>query len=274
MPELPEVQVVKNFFDLQVVGKRISRVNIINNKLRYQIPPRLNSKLSNLIISEILRRGKYLILLFKNSYISLLLHLGMTGYFRLNSFFKPEKHDHIAFQLTNEYLIFNDIRKFGFIKIYSAKNIFNCSHLKKIGIEPLSEELNFKYFRDNCQRDIDLKTLLMDQSFLAGLGNIYIDEILWASKIHPQTLSNKLNNQDIKLLSENTKSILKKSIDHHGTTIINFQFDNMKTGSYKNELMIYGRENEKCFKCDKTIIKIKVFGRGTYICQSCQKIRN
>ena len=96
MPELPEVQVVKNFFDLQVVGKRISRVNIINNKLRYQIPPRLNSKLSNLIISEILRRGKYLILLFKNSDISLLIHLGMTGYFRLNSFFKPEKHDHIA----------------------------------------------------------------------------------------------------------------------------------------------------------------------------------
>ena len=110
MPELPEVQVVKNFFDLQVVGKRISRVNIINNKLRYQIPPRLNSKLSNLIISEILRRGKYLILLFKNSDISLLIHLGMTGYFRLNSFFKPEKHDHIAFQLANEYLIFNDLQ--------------------------------------------------------------------------------------------------------------------------------------------------------------------
>ena len=83
-----------------------------------------------------------------------------------------------------------------------------------------------------------------------------------------------LNNKDISYLSKNTKSILKKSINHHGTTIINFTFDNMKTGSYKNELMVYGRNNEKCFRCDNIIIKIKVFGRGTYFCKICQTIRN
>ena len=273
MPELPEVQVVKNFFDLQVVGKRILRVYIINKKLRYQIPPRLNSKLSNLIISEILRRGKYLILLFKNSDISLLIHLGMTGYFRLNSFFKPEKHDHIVFQLTNEYLIFNDIRKFGFIKIYSAKNIFNCSHLKKIGIEPLSEELNFKYFRDNCQRDIDLKTLLMDQSFLAGLGNIYCSEILFDARLDPRKKSNSLLISEIKNLIESIKKILNKSIIHGGTTIKNFIVSNEKIGYFKNELKVYGRDNKSCFRCsgNEIIEKIKQKGRSTFFCKKCQK---
>ena len=264
---------VKNFFDLQVVGKRISKVNIINKKLRYQIPPRLNLKLSNLIISEILRRGKYLILLFKDSDISLLIHLGMTGYFRLNSFFKLKKHDHLVFQLTKEYLIFNDIRKFGFIKIYSVKKVFNCSHLKKIGIEPLSEEFNFKYFSDNCQRDIDLKSLLMDQSFLAGLGNIYCSEILYDAKLDPRKMSRSLLDSEIRNLIKSTKRILKKSILHGGTTIKNFIVSNEKIGYFKNELKVYGRDDKICYRCSENAIieKIKQKGRSTFFCKKCQK---
>ena len=128
MPELPEVEVVKNFLSSNFNGKRIQKTKIINKKLRYEIKSNIAKKIINLIIKKIYRKGKYLILLFENNY-SLLIHLGMTGYFRVLSKEHFIKHDHLIFYFKSKLLIYNDIRKFGFIKFYKPEEVLNSSHL-------------------------------------------------------------------------------------------------------------------------------------------------
>ena len=114
-----------------------------------------------------------------------------------------------------------------------------------------------------------IKHLLLNQKFICGLGNIYIDEILWKSKIHPKSISKNIRNIDT--LYNNIISTLEESIKFHGTTIINFKFDNMRTGNYKNKLKVYGRKDLSCYGCNKKIIKQRIAGRGTYLCLYCQK---
>ena len=115
-----------------------------------------------------------------------------------------------------------------------------------------------------------MKALLLDQKFIAGLGNIYVDEILWKSRIHPLKISNQLSQKNITNLFNCILPILDESIKFHGTTIINFKFDNMKTGNYRTKLNVYGRNKKLCNACDSIIIKIRVAGRGTYVCKNCQ----
>ena len=273
MPELPEVEVVRCFLESHIVGKKILKVSTVNEKLRYKIPSNLNLSLQNLIIAKILRRGKYLILLFKGSKSSLLIHLGMTGYFRLSDQMNEKKHDHVIFFFDTKFLIFNDIRKFGFIKIYNESEIFSSSHLINMGVEPLSNSFNLNYFNSFKKRTVDLKSLLMNQSFLAGLGNIYCSEILYDARISPLRKTNSLKNLEIAKIIKSTKKILKRSISCGGTTIKNFIVSEEKIGYFKNKLKVYSRDKKKCLRCFKgvTIKKIKQCGRSTFFCEKCQK---
>ncbi len=273
MPELPEVEVVRCFLESRIVGKKILKVSTVNKKLRYRVPSNLNLSLRNLIITKILRRGKYLILLFKDSKFNLLIHLGMTGYFRLSDELVEKKHDHVIFFLEKKILIFNDIRKFGFIKIYYDDEIFYSSHLKNIGVEPLTKNFNLNYFYSFRERTIDLKGLLMNQSFIAGLGNIYCSEILYDAKISPLRKINSLSNTEIKNIIKSTKKILKRAISFGGTTIKNFIVSEEKIGYFKNKLKVYSRDKKNCLRCLKGIVikKIKQSGRSTFFCEKCQK---
>ena len=273
MPELPEVEVVRCFLESHVVGKKILKVSTVNEKLRYKIPSNLNLSLQNMIIAKILRRGKYLILLFNDSKFSLLIHLGMTGYFRLIDQFKEKKHDHLIFFLDTKVLIFNDIRKFGFIKIYYEREVFDSSHLINMGVEPLSKSFNLKYFNSFRKRTVDLKGLLMNQSFIAGLGNIYCSEILYDARVSPLRKTNSLNTTEIVNIIKSTKKILKKSISFGGTTIKNFIVSEEKIGYFKNKLKVYSRDKKNCLRCFKGIIikKIKQSGRSTFFCEKCQR---
>ena len=274
MPELPEVEVVRSFLESRLVGKKILKINVISKKLRYEVPSNLNSKFSNAIITKILRRGKYLILLFNDLSSCLLVHLGMTGYFRTTTKLNPKKHDHIIFFLKKQFLIFNDIRKFGFFKIYKKKDLMISSHLKSMGVEPLTQDLNEKYFKLRSQRNIDVKSLLMDQSFISGLGNIYCSEILFEAKINPLRNSSTLNQKEIKEIIRSIKKILKKAISYGGTTIKNFIVSEEKIGYFKNELKVYSRENKICLRCSNeeyVIKKTKQKGRSTFFCKKCQK---
>jgi len=273
MPELPEVEVVRCFLESHIVGKKIQKISIVNEKLRYKIPSNLNLSLQNLIITKILRRGKYLILLFKDSKINLLIHLGMTGYFRLNKEFNEKKHDHIVFFLEKKFLIFNDIRKFGFVKIFCDSEIFSSFHLRNMGVEPLGENFNLKYFNYFRKRTVDLKSLLMNQSFIAGLGNIYCSEILYDARVSPLRKINSLNNSEIVNIIKSTKKILKKSISFGGTTIKNFIVSEEKIGYFKSKLKVYSRDKKNCLRCLKGIVikKIKQKGRSTFFCENCQK---
>ncbi len=273
MPELPEVEIVRCFLESHVVGKKIQKISTINEKLRYKIPSNLNLSLQNLIIAKILRRGKYLILLFKDSKFSLLIHLGMTGYFRLNDKLNKKKHDHIIFFLEKKILIFNDIRKFGFIKIFCNDEVFCSSHLKNIGVEPLSEEFNLDYFNFFKKRTVDLKGLLMNQSFVAGLGNIYCSEILYDARVNPFRKTYSLKKFERLNIIKSTKKILNKSISCGGTTIKNFIVSEEKIGYFKNRLKVYSRDKKNCLRCLKGVFikKIKQNGRSTFFCENCQK---
>ena len=273
MPELPEVEVVRCFLESRIVGKKILKVSTVNEKLRYKVPSNLSLRLQNLIIAKILRRGKYLILLFRNSKLSLLIHLGMTAYFRYSDELVEKKHDHVIFFFEKKVLTFNDIRKFGFVKIYSKNEVLHSSHIKNMGVEPLSKNLNFNYFNSFRKRSVDLKGLLMNQTFIAGLGNIYCSEILYDARVSPLRKINSLDNYEIIKIIKSTKKILKKAISFGGTTIKNFIVSEEKIGYFKNKLKVYSRDNKKCLRCFKGAIirKIKQCGRSTFFCEKCQK---
>ena len=269
MPELPEVETVVNSLQ-KASNKTIVSFHNFWKRICYNHNiSKLNKLIENNIIHSISRKGKNIILDFNRN--CLIFQLRMTGYLYLSSHL-PSNMEYVRcyFALDdNSYLVFEDIRKFGGFYIFKEINQLN----NKIGIDPFEKNFTIKWMQKNISnRNRQIKGLLLDQTFVCGLGNIYIDEILWASKINPLSISSKLNKKQINLLFSNILSILKKSIKFHGTTIMNFKFDNMKTGNYKKELKVYGRNGEECFKCCNEVRKIKVAGRGTYLCQVCQNI--
>ncbi len=270
MPELPEVETVKVFLEKNVINEKTKSVKIENENLRFVITTNVSQILSNSTITKILRRGKYLLFLYNNNF-TLLVHLGMTGFFRIERKYEFRKHDHLIFNFKKKKLIFNDVRKFGFVKIFNAKEILNCSHLKNLGPEPLSSKFCYEYFKNNLNRKTNIKNLLMNQSFVAGLGNIYCSEILFRSNIKPIRPINLIKDYEITKIVDSVKKILLNSIKLGGTTIKNFVVSDEKIGYFKNELMVYGRDGMGCFKCKNKIVKITQSGRSTFFCSQCQK---
>ena len=170
---------------------------------------------------------------------------------------------------SGEKLIFEDTRKFGRIYKYDDLKLINEKH----GPEPLEDDFTGDWLLTNLKsKKRNIKALLLDQSFLSGLGNIYVDESLWASNIHPNSISCYIPKKKIILLHKNIREILSESIKQLGTTFISFTFLNGQSGNYSNELKIFGKQGALCIKCSNTIKKIKVAGRGTHVCSKCQKI--
>ena len=198
MPELPEVEVVKKSLVKRILRNSIKKIKISNSNLRYKVDPKKLKLLINKKIIKIKRKSKYLIIDFENEY-SLLAHLGMTGYFyfKKNNFFQKtsfyislknnNKHDHIIFVMQNDIqLVYNDIRRFGFLIVKKTTDLYKMDCLKNLGPEPLSKNFRTKLFEKNCKKEINIKNLLMNQAFVSGLGNIYVNEILFRSKIYPE----------------------------------------------------------------------------------------
>jgi formamidopyrimidine-DNA glycosylase len=288
MPELPEVEVVKRSLKSSIRHLTIKKVTINTNKLRYLIKKKNFNKIINKKILSIKRRSKY-ILINLSSNLSLLAHLGMTGkfiienntgiknktsfYYEINK--NEQKHNHLIFNLSqNKKLIYNDVRKFGFIKIINSKNIKKNDHIRLLGPEPLSNNFNLKYFK-NCivTKKRKLKDLLMDQKFVSGLGNIYVNEVLFLSKLDPTRPVNTLKSLDIAKILNFIKKILKVSIKEGGSSIKNFNNSNGKNGEFQQQFNVYGREGEKCLKkqCKELIKKINISNRSSFFCASCQK---
>ena len=270
MPELPEVETVKVFLQKNIINKKTLSIKIKNKNLRFVINKDISQILSNSNITKISRRGKYLLFLYNNKH-TLLFHLGMTGFFRIERKYEFRKHDHLIFNFIKKKLIFNDIRKFGFVKIYNNKEILNCSHLKNLGPEPLSSKFCYEYFYRNLNRKTNIKNLLMNQNFVAGLGNIYCSEILFRSNIKPTRPIRLIKDYEINKIISSVKDILLNSIQLGGTTIKNFVVSDEKIGYFKNKLMVYGRNGMSCLKCKNKIVKITQSGRSTFFCSQCQK---
>ena len=285
MPELPEVEIVKRSL-IKIVNKaKIVDIKIKNKNLRYKIPVNFHEILLNKKIIKISRRSKYIIIHLKKSI--LLLHLGMTGKIlvvkkKTNEMFKTSfyydlniipKHNHIYFFLNNNIiLIYNDVRRFGFFKLY--KNINEISFLNKLGLEPLSKNFNYAYFKKNIRnKKKNIKNLLMDQSFVSGLGNIYVNEVLHIAKINPLKVSNKLKNIEIKKITSAIKLILRVAILNGGSSIRDFENTLGKKGNFQQLFKVYGRENKKCSRisCKGKIKRILISNRSSFFCDLCQK---
>lgn len=286
MPELPEVEIVKRSL-LRIANKaKIKDIKVLNKKLRYKISNDFSEQLINEKIIKITRRSKYLIFHFKEKI--LLLHLGMTGKLLVlrkkdNEIFKTSfyydlnilpQHNHVYFFLNNGFvLIYNDVRRFGYFKYYFKKKLNEISFLKKLGPEPLGNRFNYEYFKNFIKsKKKNIKSLLMDQTFVSGLGNIYVNEALFMTKINPLKACCNLDTKDINQLIKNIKSILRKSIKSGGSTIRDFKNSSGKSGSFQQFFKVYGRKNKKCSRisCSGKINKILIQNRATFYCFACQ----
>ncbi len=289
MPELPEVEVVKKSLTNKMENLIVKAIKIKDGRLRYKINRQKIKNIVGLRFKKISRRSKYLLFFF-NKNIVMLVHFGMTGkFFFINnkktkyktSFYydlnenKDKKYDRLIFDLSNnQKLIYNDVRKFGFIKIFKRENLNKISHIKDLGPEPLSIKFNFSYFKKNIlNRDRTIKDILMDQKFVSGLGNIYVNEILFYSGISPIKKVNNLSNIEIKKIVRFTKKVISKAIILGGSSIKNFSSSSGKRGSFQQYFNVYGKKGEKCSnkKCKNNIIKIILANRASFYCPKCQK---
>ena len=286
MPELPEIEIVKRSLFKKINGAKIVNVKINNKNLRYKITDALPKKLINEKILKISRRSKYLIFHFKNKL--LLAHLGMSGKFLIirskdNKMFKTSfyydldilaKHNHIHFILNNGLeLIYNDVRRFGFFKLFENIKLKEITYLKKLGPEPFSVLFCIKYVQKFIKnRKKNIKNLLMDQTFVSGLGNIYVNEALFLSKIHPLRQCSNLERKSIKNLIYNIRKVLKIAINQGGSSIRDFKNVYGKSGNFQQFFNVYGQENKNCSRisCKGKIKKISISNRSSFYCNVCQ----
>ena len=267
MPELPEVETVVQSIRHKLVGNEFEDIEIRWPKLLFNFSKSdfLNT-LINRKIQGVERRAKFIIIRFDNDILAI--HLRMTGKLYFESKLSQKKHISALIRMNNGgYLIFEDTRKFGRFYFYDSQDYLN----QKLGVEPLSDEFNESWLKNILRnKSRMIKALLLDQKIIAGLGNIYVDECLWKSKIHPKTISNKIPIKTILILCNEIKRTLQSSINAKGTTIVDFTFLNGQSGKYSNQLNIFGKQGRPCPRCSSIIKKKKIAGRGTHFCPRCQ----
>ena len=277
MPEMPEVEITKRILEKQLKFLKICKIQIFKKELRWIIKNELKKLFLDCIILKPFRLGKYIIIP-TNKNLCLIIHLGMSGVLKIKiKNEKLEKHDHVKFTMLDKnekkiYLIYNDPRRFGFID-YCYKNKLKCHFLlKNLGVEPLSNNLNKDYLLKKFKnKNVSIKTALLDQKIIAGIGNIYASEILFLSKTHPLINVKYIDvNKAIKIC-KSIKSILSGAIKKGGTTIKDFKNPDGKLGYFKQQLQVYSREGERCFICKNKIKMINFGGRATFYCETCQK---
>jgi formamidopyrimidine-DNA glycosylase len=289
MPELPEVETIIRGLNKFLIGKRFSSVEFDNPKSFPNNLANVDKFLINSKIIAVTRRGKVIIIDLSTEY-SLIIHLKMTG----QLIYKDQKHKFggghpteslvgslpdkstrvtINFSDSSK-LFFNDQRKFGWVRLLPTIEIANIDFFKKLGPEPLDSSFSWQKFNDRLQKrpNSSIKPVLLDQSVIAGIGNIYADESLWMSKIHPATKVNRLSKDKIKNLHYNIRTILNLSIEKGGSTDRNYLNAEGKKGSYLKFANVFRKEGQPCSRCGEIIIKFKLNGRGTHICPKEQRL--
>lgn len=274
MPELPEVETVKETLKKLVIGKKIVSVTVnYNNIIEYPTIDLFKRKIINETINDVKRRGKWLLFDLDNYY--LLSHLRMEGKY----FFKTKndehlKHEHVIFNFSdNTELRYLDSRKFGKMHLIEKGKVYSQKPLNELGLEPWDEKLSIDYLKEKYKnKKLPIKTVILDQSIIVGIGNIYADEILFLSKINPLKKTCELNDEELSNIIKYTKEILDKAILNGGTTIRSYESSEGVHGRFQQNLLVHNREDDDCINCHSKIIKIKVGGRGTYYCPNCQKL--
>lgn len=272
MPELPEVETVRKKLLLKLKDKKINNLNVLyKNVFEGQDIDKVIKNIKGERINDIKRRGKWLLFELDNYY--LLSHLRMEGkylYRDINS--DIGKHEHIIFNINNEFeLRYKDVRKFG--KMYLVKkDELGSSKLKDLGYEPWDKKLTSDYLLSKYKnKSLPIKSILLDQSIIVGIGNIYADEILFLSKINPHKRGKDITKEECDSIIDNTKKVLDKAIKEGGTTIRSYTSEEGVTGLFQNSLNVHQKENEECPICKTKIKKDKIGGRSSYYCPKCQR---
>jgi len=287
MPELPEVEIVRQSLLKNIKGKKINKVLVRNRNLRFKLETSFERKLKNKLISNIKRFSKYLIIELENKSFCIV-HLGMSGTIHIiknkkdklytnTSFYNspslPENHNHVEFLFKNMRLIYNDPRRFGYFQYLN-----NFNSLKKkfqnFGPEPFNKKFNLEYLINYFKKkDKNIKNFLLDQKFVSGIGNIYASEILYLSKINPSLPAKNLKKNDCENIITNSRKILKNAIRKGGSTIRDFKNTKGNQGNFQKEFKVYGRDKQNCKRlgCSGTINKITQSNRSTFLCEICQK---
>ena len=271
MPEKPEVITVAKSLETNIIGKKILDCHIYwDNIIASPTSKKFQKEIKNQVIHKITTRGKFLVL--ELDQYSLLIHLRMEGKFLFRK--KEEKigkHEHVEFLLDNgESFRYHDVRKFGKMYLISKEDTYRVKPLSELGYEYDDPNLTKEYLYQKIHsKSLPIKTVLLDQSIIAGIGNIYDNEILFMSKISPERASSKITKKECQEIIDNTKTVLQKAIARGGTTIRSFTSSEGVHGLFQNELLVHGKQT--CPNCGQPIKKIQIGGRGTYYCSTCQR---
>ena len=286
MPELPEVEVVKQSLNKIIKQKKVKKVLVRNRNLRFKIPKRFESFFKNKKIIRVERFSKYLILCLSNNKYCLL-HLGMSGTIHLvyekkksfvtnTSFYHnpqlPKKHNHVEIIFKNFKVVYNDPRRFGFFQIINNLNLLKA-RFKNLGPEPFQLDFNLKYVYSFFKRKAkNIKNFLLDQNFVSGIGNIYASEILFLCKINPNKKAGNLTKKDCLKIIKNSKKVLSNAIKRGGSSIRDFKDTSGKKGEFQKNFNVYEREGLNCKRstCEGKIKKKIITNRSTFFCELCQ----
>ncbi len=270
MPELPEVETVVRELKGSIEHKTIRSCAILRDSyLRGGDAGEFVKRVSGRKIESVTRRGKYILWDLGDG--GVMSHLGMTGkYIRAEMGSDYPKHTVAVFGFGGFEMILNDVRRFGRLKFFELDTL--PEEVLKLGVEPFSDEFTAKYLFDRFKnRKRAVKEVLLDQAILAGLGNIYVSEILFRAKIHPLKPAGKISRKKLADIAKHTREILTEAIRHNGTTISDYKRVDDKSGEFQNFLAVYGKEGEECRNCGTEIEKVIIGGRSSFFCGKCQK---
>jgi formamidopyrimidine-DNA glycosylase len=275
MPELPEVETIVRDLQSRLVGRVIQSVAVVLPKV---VAAPAASQFCRLLqgreITHLRRRGKYILMDLAGDW-TLVFHLRLTGQLVYSATAEPfPKHTHLVFYLDQGVLRFTDLRQFGRVRLVPSREIDQVPGLRELGVEPLSPEFNEKEFcrRLKASRRM-IKPLLLDQAFLAGLGNIYTDEALHRAGIHPERPAATLKAQEARALYRSIREVLREGIDFRGTSVQHYLDGAGQPGRFQEILRVYRRQGLPCPACGTAVARIRCGGRGTYYCPSCQPRR-
>ena len=287
MPELPEVEVVKQSLDKKIKEKKVKKVLVKNRNLRKKVPLNFENFILNEKILKVGRFSKYLILHFYNKK-KCLIHLGMSGTIHFlkknqknvitntsfyNSLKLPSKHNHIEIFFDDCKIVYNDPRRFGFFEIVENDELLK-KKFNHLGPEPFNSQYTLNYICSKLRgKEKNIKNFLIDQNFVSGIGNIYASEILFLSGINPAKKAKNLKKNDYKKILINSKKVLYEAINKGGSSIKDFKNISGNYGGFQNEFKVYQREGLKCKRknCLGVIKKKSISNRSTFFCNSCQK---
>ncbi|MFT6733536.1 MAG: formamidopyrimidine-DNA glycosylase [Polaribacter sp.] len=268
VPELPEVETTKRGISPYAIGHFIEKVIVRHKKLRWPLDKKSLNSLNNKIIIDCSRRGKYLQLQTEKG--NILIHLGMSGSLRIIENEEAGKHDHVDIVLSNGKSIrYNDPRRFGCVVVNQEGNKHRL--LVNLGVEPLSDGFDDDFlFRESRKRNVPVKAFIMNGQIVVGVGNIYAQEALFTSGIHPNRPASRISKKRFALLTQNIRKVLHDAIKAGGSSLKDFTGADGKPGYFQQTLKVYGRKDESCIICNKKLKQIIIGQRSTVFCSGCQ----